>query len=375
VDATATPSAAPARPTGRRRWLSPSWLLADLAVVAVLLTVVLVLPALLYPPLSNQELDRDGVTGKDRVQLRNDRLKLQNDARATLLQGLGGAVLLLGAYFTWRQLQIAHQQQITERFTRAIEQLDTNAHHTDVVIGGIYALERIARDSPDDRATIGEVLTAYIRGHAPWPPRLERQPAADVPSGQLPRLRARAPDVQAALTVLGRGGFAADGALDLTATDLRHADLEHADLHGANLLDGSLRGAFLVGANLEGAPLTDLQDAICTNANLREAALPSANLRAKSLNGADLQRAILIDADLRDASIFDADLRGAMLDGADLQAAQLSDSDLREASLRGANLTGAFATTGTRWPDGFDPNAAGVIILDDDPGPHPDSPG
>jgi hypothetical protein len=91
-------------------------------------------------------------TGKDHVQLRNDRLKLQNDARATLLQGLGGAVLLLGAYFTWRQLQIAHQQQITERFTRAIEQLDTKAHHTDVVIGCFYWLStrliRPGRGSP-----------------------------------------------------------------------------------------------------------------------------------------------------------------------------------------------------------------------------------
>jgi hypothetical protein len=46
-------------------------------------------------------------------------------------------------------------------------------------------------------------------------------------------LRARAPDVQAALTVLGRGGFAADGMLDLTATDLRRADLKDADLRRA----------------------------------------------------------------------------------------------------------------------------------------------
>jgi hypothetical protein len=146
------------------------------------------------------------------------------------------------------------------------------------------------------------VLTAYVRGHAPYPPRLGRQPAADVPSDEIPRLRARAPDVQVALTVLGRGGFAADGMLDLTATDLRRADLKDADLRRANLFGGSLRGA--------------------------------------------------------------------MLDGADLRAAQLSDSDLREASLPGANLTGTFATTGTRWPDGFDTEAAGGSFAMAFPGPH-----
>jgi hypothetical protein len=32
-------------------------------------------------------------------------VKVQNEVRATLLQGLGGSVLLLGAYLTWRQLQ------------------------------------------------------------------------------------------------------------------------------------------------------------------------------------------------------------------------------------------------------------------------------
>jgi hypothetical protein len=34
---------------------------------------------------------------------------LQNEAGATLLQGLAGGVLLLGAYFTWRQLQLSRQ--------------------------------------------------------------------------------------------------------------------------------------------------------------------------------------------------------------------------------------------------------------------------
>lgn len=117
-------------------------------------------------------------------------LKAQNEVRTTLLQGLAGVVLLLGAYFTYRQvansreqlahsreqLQIARQGQITERFTRAIDQL--GHAQLDVRLGGIYALERIARDSSADRAAIGEVLTAFVRSHAPWPPRVPDQPAA-----------------------------------------------------------------------------------------------------------------------------------------------------------------------------------------------------
>jgi hypothetical protein len=41
-----------------------------------------------------------------------------------------------------------------------------------VRIGGIYALERIARDSAKDHPTVMEVLNAFIRDHSrePWPP-------------------------------------------------------------------------------------------------------------------------------------------------------------------------------------------------------------
>ena len=137
----------PMNQSGCRRWPSARWLLSALGLTAVLLAVVLVAPRLLYPALNDQELDRDKVTGRDRVQLRNDRLRLQNDARATLLQGLAGGVLLLGAYFTWRQVQVTRQQlylteqgQLTERFTRAVDQLGSD--RLDVRLGGIYALER-----------------------------------------------------------------------------------------------------------------------------------------------------------------------------------------------------------------------------------------
>jgi hypothetical protein len=52
-----------------------------------------------------------------------DKAKAVNDLRASLLQGIGGAVVLLGAYSTYRQLQpggdqlqVAQQGQVAERF-------------------------------------------------------------------------------------------------------------------------------------------------------------------------------------------------------------------------------------------------------------------
>jgi hypothetical protein len=75
--------------------------------------------------------------------------------------------------------------RVTERLTRAIDQL--GHQNLDVRLGCIYALERIAVDSERDRSTIAEVLTAFVRGHAPWPPSQPGQPPRTLRSRISPR--------------------------------------------------------------------------------------------------------------------------------------------------------------------------------------------
>jgi uncharacterized protein YjbI with pentapeptide repeats len=321
-------------------------------------------------------------------------LKAQNEVRTTLLQGLGGVVLLVGAYFTYRQvtnsraqLQVAQQGQITERFTRAIDQL--GHAQLDVRLGGIYALERIARDSAADRTTIGEVLTAFVRSHAPWPPRLPGQYVSAAPIGDVPELQVRAADVQACLTVLGRGGFAppaeAEGDwLDLHAVDLRRANLRGAHLERATLGDAHLEGAtlndahfeqpWLRGARMEGARLlgahleqADLADAHLEQANLHGTRLEGADLHGTRLEGADLYGARLEGADLygarlEGAILADAHLEQARLDDAHLERALLLGAHLEGADLDGAHLEGTQADERTVWPEEFDLRVAGVIV-------------
>src|SRR4029453_444491 len=174
----------------------------------------------------------------------------------TLLQALGGAVIALGAVFTYRQLQVNREGQITERFTRAIDQLGNDKGQLDVTLGGIYALERIAKDSPADRATIVEILTAYVRREAAWPPRAADPVAEAAPLDELASLQERCPGVQAAMTVLCRMPSDKRDRLDLQRTDLRKADLHGAHLEGANLSLAHLEWANLHGAHLEKANLT-----------------------------------------------------------------------------------------------------------------------
>jgi uncharacterized protein YjbI with pentapeptide repeats len=55
----------------------------------------------------------------------------------------------------------AAARRITELYTKAVEQL--GSAQAPVRLGGLYALERLAQDNPDQRQTIVNVLCAYLR--------------------------------------------------------------------------------------------------------------------------------------------------------------------------------------------------------------------
>lgn len=171
--------------------------LAALVVIVLLGVVLLVLPGLI--------VDHDLAGGHLAAA---DRLNAVNNVRTTLLQTVGGAVVLFGAYATWRQLRVSQdgldatrEVNITDRFSRAVDQLGSDK--LDVRIGGIYALWRIADHSDRDREAVVSIMAAYLRTHVPWPPQESAVPAADVSINSVPPLETRAADAQTALTCLG----------------------------------------------------------------------------------------------------------------------------------------------------------------------------
>jgi hypothetical protein len=156
-------------------------------------------------------------------------------------------VLFIGLYFTAKTLRTTQEGQITDRFTKAINQLgEAGPENLAIRLGGIYALARIARDSERDHWPIMEILTAYIRAHAPWPPKDiplladDLSPTEKSPEGQDPPRPKPAPDIQAILTVLAQRtrtfGKGEDQGLDLSDTDLRGANLGGAHLEGRWLI-------------------------------------------------------------------------------------------------------------------------------------------
>ncbi|UXY24231.1 pentapeptide repeat-containing protein [Streptomyces cynarae] len=264
---------------------------------------------------------------------------------------------LTAAGFTWMTIrqanteqQLARDGQVTDRYTAAVANLGDTAE--EVRIGGMYALQRIAQDSPRDAPTVVQVLSAYVRSHTPDARKSTAKP--DQPAN----------DVQAALTILA-APLIENTPVDLHDADihganLRGADLEGANLDGANLGNAHLESTDLHGANLDGA---NLENAVLDSADLDGANLHVANLKDAHLAGAHLTDAILSGADLFGADLAKAKLHGAILGGplsavqrygpssivadlgaSDLRGADLSDADLSGVDISGANLDGANLT-------------------------------
>jgi Pentapeptide repeats (8 copies) len=296
-----------------------SWqIVAALSGLLALIAVVIFLPFALYPALSPADL-RELSTVSTRVDLQNARYALQNDFRGQLIQMMAALIVVAGAVATWRQIQVTREGQITDRFTRAIDHLGSDK--LDVRIGGIYALERIAVNSPADRASVTRILTAFVREHAPWLVGSDDGLVHPTPTvdEKLPWLSNRANDVQAAMHVISRRPWhPGEPRLLLTRSDLRGIYLSEGRLDDAIVRHVNLARAWLSGARLERSELVD--------SDLRQAKLDGAHLAHADLRSAHLQGADLRDATLRHANLRGANLTGAHLEGADLSGVQADDT-------------------------------------------------
>lgn len=312
------------------------------------------------------QVAQSGVTSEEKI------LTQTNELRRTWAQIAAGALALIGLYIAWvrskamrDQADVDRDRQFTDLYVKAIEQLGSDK--LQIRLGGIYALERIARESPKDHWPIMEVLTAFVRENAPrqWDNISGPQPGEDdVPP---PPPTKPSTDIQAVLTVIGRRsrtfGQGEDQSLDLRETQLAGADLENFKLRWALLEEADLQRA-----NLQYA---DLQRASLRRAKLKETLLEFADLQRANLNEANMKKARLLYSNLQGANLEEADLQGANFWKANLNSAFLEGAELKGAVLKGANLRGAdlqFArglTTKqvaqaiwdetTKWPEDFSP--------------------
>ena len=270
-----------------------------------------------------------------------------------------------------RQANAAQRQSVTarrglwnERYQKGAEMLGSSV--LSVRLGGIYALERLARNhSRGYHIQIMQLFSAFVRN-----PTKDEFAGAENPQGRDGR-QERREDVQAILEFLGKrsskrrqierkGSYSIDlryaempairiidadlSDMLLSNCNLSNSFLRNVNVSGADLSETDLSGATLWGANLSGARLVsaNLSRSRLDYANFSEhTVLENANLSGANLEGVCLSDANLSGADLSRSELLNANLSGANLDSADLSEAKLIDSNLANTNLVCAKLIGA----------------------------------
>lgn len=222
------------------------------------------------------------------------------------------------------QVDIARRTSLNDTYQRSAEMLGSRV--LAVRLGGIYALQRLAEQQPEEyHLQIVKLLCAFVRN----PPHDEFLDRPFIIEGEeFPRpIR---PDAQDALSVIS-----------IRTREQTRIEMESGfdlNLHGSNLRGASLRRSRLDRADLGHA---DFENADLEEASLKETLLERANFANANLDISYFGEANCLFANFRNSRTEEAIFEEAGLEGTNWSSANLFGTSLKNANLRGANLEGA----------------------------------
>lgn len=295
------------------------------------------------------------------------------------------------------QVETAQQGLLSERYRQGAEMLGHELKS--VRLGGIYTLEKLASDFPEEyHVLVMQTLCAFVR-HPPADSSeiyrrgsvsqstIERDEYDDTPfqlrediHAVLQAIRLRSPQ---RMDIESNNNFE----LDLGGADLRLSDLRNTSLSGDNLSDSRLSGSCLIDADLSGAHLqradltspspsgpsevtkrnniaegfipaitrldnVDLTGALALSAKMRGVVLSGVNLSDANLPYVILTESLLMRTNSTGSHLANADLTGAELYGANLTSSVLTDANVSGADFAGSRYIWDHrdASASGRWP-------------------------
>ncbi len=324
---------------------------------------------------------------------------------AVLLATVTGAPFVI--WRTWiaqKQSYTAEQGHMTDRITKAVEQLGTektvwedgvqqSVPNLEVRLGAIYALERIAQDSLRDHIPVMEILCAYLRNNTPSNEAVSVDTKTTSGLGlakidqQLFSIPTARQDIQSIVTVIGRRkpsriSYEQDGSrnqvksrynLDLRACNLQNLDFRSLDFSNDLFIDSALdcsdfSSCKLVCSSFNRASLTRSKFTNCelngsffknpnvfetdfSNSDLSEAFFNGKGFNSASFDGADLTKSVAVRtrfincafdySKLRHAHFTHTELNDCDFRKTDFSFSRLDDSDFSDTILSEADFSNA----------------------------------
>jgi hypothetical protein len=224
-----------------------------------------------------------------------ERLSVETELYKSVTETFAGAFVLAGLLFTWKTFNLSRQGQITDRFTKATDQLGSPS--LPIRLGGIHALARIARDSSRDELPIMQILCDFVRETT-----IDRK--IDTPLST---------DVRSAVKFIASASLTGSRSysLDLSTANLAGADLSSSVLNNINFEGSNLRGANLSGSMLQNCKFrgANLSETLIIRSDLRRSDLAVANLTDADLRRSRMQEVVLLGAVMDRTVILNTDLR------------------------------------------------------------------
>ena len=251
---------------------------------------------------------------------------------------LGGFIAVLLAMWrsrvAERQADTAQQGLLYDRYQRGAQMLgDSNLA---VRLAGIYALQRLAEEHPDQyHIQIIQLFCSFVRN-----PTTDERISHNDETGEETGVRLRG-DVQAALYAIG--GHNQQGIdKEQESNDFR-LDLSFANLKGAFLDALNLSGAILTGSDLSSSSLNDakLDRVRLFRADISDSSLSNASLAWARLSEAKFTQALMLETDLSNTYGVGTDFSGAHLAESNCWNSRLLDARFAGALFRNANLSAA----------------------------------
>ena len=283
----------------------------------------------------------------------------------------GVIALPLAIWRSWigeRQADTAQQNLLNERYQKGAEMLGNSV--LSVRLGGIYALQHLAEDHPEQyHVQIMRLFCAFMRNPTE-DSSMKIDEHTNIVSANRQKINSDTylrEDVESILRAIATRS---EKDIELEKKAKFHLLLDEINLHSARirgltrytveLSDIKKKPSF--NENLSHVVFwdVDLSNAFLDFTNLSHAEFAETNLSGAHLSGANLSRTEWRDAILKDTFLDGADLRNANLQGTDLSNADLSDADLSDVvffetdlsgvKLSGANLSGTNLSV-TIWKD------------------------
>lgn len=236
-----------------------------------------------------------------------------------------------------KQQRLAERGQITDRYSKAVEQLG-NMDNVSVRIGGLYALQKVAKDSEEDLPTVQQVIANFIR-HPPYQKEWAQMEEKIKNGSRQYDEYIDCPDIYVAFEVFH--SFQAQNLPSLKRTKFKFFDLRQINFSDLDFEESVFSTCYIEHGNLQYCNLdsSSFKDCDLSFSNFSQSSISFCHFLNCTLQGSELSNTFIgwtsfVSSNLEETYLDNSDLSSTSFMGSNISKIDFSTSkNLEEDSI------------------------------------------